>query len=172
MIPSPRGPSKQHTNLVIWSRPRVNTFHCLCLSLHFLPLISSLSSSLQYLLVSLAVICNRKYPSESSSCQVQLQLYLRLHRLQLSSTNFQVQLLAVLQDFSGFNCLLPCFKFNCYLYFRDCRLQLSSSIFSSSIITVLPDYSGYKCFLRLIKSSSEVYFFGFLFVYQHLKYLA
>jgi hypothetical protein len=35
-----------------------------------------------------------------------------LLRLQLSSTNFHVQLLAVLQDFSGFNCLLPTFKCN------------------------------------------------------------
>jgi hypothetical protein len=48
-----------------------------------------------------------------------------LLRLQLSSTDFQVQLLGVLPDFSGFNCL------------------------SRSIVTVLPDYSGYNCFLRL-----------------------
>jgi hypothetical protein len=50
-----------------------------------------------------------------------------LLRLQLSSTNFQVQLLAIPPDFLGFNCLL--------------------SYFLSSIVTVLPDYSGYNCFL-------------------------
>jgi hypothetical protein len=34
-------------------------------------------------------------------------------KLPLSTTNVQFQLLAVLQDFSGFNCLLPTSKFNC-----------------------------------------------------------
>jgi hypothetical protein len=114
-LPSPRDPSKQYTYLIIWSRPRVNSLYCLCLSLHFhfLPLLPSLPSSFQHLLASLAVICNGKYPSGSSSCQVQLQLYFSLHRLQLSSTIFQVQLLDVLEDFPGYNCLLTFFKFNC-----------------------------------------------------------
>jgi hypothetical protein len=52
-----------------------------------------------------------------------------LLRLQLSSTNFQVQLLAVLPDFSGFNCLLPTFKFNCNCTSGLLRLQLSSTFF-------------------------------------------
>jgi hypothetical protein len=50
-----------------------------------------------------------------------------LLRLQMSSTNFQVQLLAVLPDFSGFNCLLPTFKFNCNCTSGLLRLQLSST---------------------------------------------
>jgi hypothetical protein len=117
-LPSPRGPSKRYTNLVIWSRPKVNCLHYLCLSFHFLPLLPSLPSSLQHLLAYLSILCNSKYPSGSSSCQVQLQLYFRLHRLQLSSTNFQVQLLAVFQDFSGFNFLLPYFQVQLQLYSR------------------------------------------------------
>jgi hypothetical protein len=52
-----------------------------------------------------------------------------LLRLQLSSTNFQVQLLAVLPDFSGFNYLLPTFKFNCNYTSGLLRLQLSSTFF-------------------------------------------
>jgi hypothetical protein len=52
-----------------------------------------------------------------------------LLRLQLSSTNFQVQLLAILPDFSGFNCLLPIFKFNCNCTSGLLRLQLSSTFF-------------------------------------------
>jgi hypothetical protein len=56
-----------------------------------------------------------------------------LLRLQLSSTKFQVQLLAVLQDFSGFNCLLPTFKFNCNCTSSLLRLQLSSTFFSSTV---------------------------------------
>jgi hypothetical protein len=47
-----------------------------------------------------------------------------LLRLQLSSTNYQVQLLAVLPDFSGFKCLLPIFKFNCNCTSGLLRLQL------------------------------------------------
>jgi hypothetical protein len=106
---------------------------------------------------SSSILCDRKYPSGNSNCQVQLQLCFRLHRLQLSSTNikfncnctsgilrlqlsstnFQVQLFSVVQDISVYNCLLP--------------------FFSTSIVTVLPDYSGYDCFLRF-QSSSGVYF--------------
>jgi hypothetical protein len=55
-------------------------------------------------------------PSGSSSRQVQVQLYFRLHRLQLSSTIFQVKLLAVLPDLSGCNCLLPHFQVQLLLY--------------------------------------------------------
>jgi hypothetical protein len=84
-----------------------------------------------------------------------------LLRLQLSSNNFQVQLLAVLPDFSRFNCLLPTIKFNCNCTSGLLMLQLSSSIFSSSIVTVLPDYSGYNCFLRFFISSSTVVFSEF-----------
>jgi hypothetical protein len=58
-----------------------------------------------------------------------------LLRLQLSSTNFQVQLLAVLPDFSGFNCLLPSFKFNCNCTSGLLRLQLSSTFFLISSST-------------------------------------
>jgi hypothetical protein len=52
-----------------------------------------------------------------------------LLRLQLSSTNFQVQLLAVLPDISGFNCLLPTFKLNCKCTSGLLRLQLSFTFF-------------------------------------------
>jgi hypothetical protein len=122
MVSSERGP-------VIWSRPRVNTLHYLCLSFHFLPLLPSLPSSLQHLLASLSLICNRKYPSGMLSCQVQLQLYFRFHRLQLSSTIFQVQLLAVLQESSCYIFLLPIFKFSCNCTSGLLRLQLFSTFF-------------------------------------------
>jgi hypothetical protein len=105
-LPSPRGPSKQ----LIWSRPRVNTVCAWVSTSFFLCLLLWISSSLQDLLASLAILCHWKYPSVSSSCQVELQLYFRIHRLQLSSTIFQVQLLAVLQDLSGLKCLLPYFQ--------------------------------------------------------------
>jgi hypothetical protein len=49
--------------------------------------------------------------------------------LQLSSTNFQLQLLAVLPDFSCFNCLLPTSNFNCNCTSGLLRLQLSSKFF-------------------------------------------
>jgi hypothetical protein len=52
-----------------------------------------------------------------------------LLRLQLYSTNFQVQLLGVLTDYSGFNCLLSTFKFNCNCNSGLLRLQLSSTFF-------------------------------------------
>jgi hypothetical protein len=73
-----------------------------------------------------------------------------LLRIQLSFTNFQVQLLAVLPDFSGFNCLLPTFKFNCNCTYGLLRLQLFSTFFF------------------LISSSTVVFFEVFLFGYQHL----
>jgi hypothetical protein len=138
------------------------------LSFHFLPLLPallpSLPSSLQHLLATLAILCYWKYPSGSSSCQVQLQLYFRLHRMQLSSTNL---------------------KFNFWLYFRtsqastvfyqlpssilSCtsgilRLKLSSSIFSSSIVTVLPDYSGNNSFLRFFSKFNGCFFRSFYLV--------
>jgi hypothetical protein len=72
-----------------------------------------------------------------------------LLRLQLFSTNFQVQLLAVLQDFSGFNCLLPNFKFICNCTSGLLRLQLSSTFFLCQIQRLF--------FLKF-----------FLFDYQHL----
>jgi hypothetical protein len=135
MLPSPRGPYKRYINLVIRSRPRVNTVYAWVCTSFFLPLLPSLPSSLQHILASLAILCNRKYPSGSSSYQVILQLYFRLHRLQLSSTIFQIRLLAVIQDFSGFNCLLPIFKFNCNCTSRLLMLQLfSMALFSSSTI--------------------------------------
>jgi hypothetical protein len=53
-------------------------------------------------------------------------------RLQLSSIIFQVHLLAVLPDFSGFDCLLPIFNFNYNCTPGLLRLQLFSTFFSSS----------------------------------------
>jgi hypothetical protein len=135
--------------MVIWSRPRVNTVCAWVSTFFFLPLLPSLTSSLHHLLVYLAILYNRKYPSGSSSCQVQFQLYFRLHRLQLFSTNF---------------------KFNCQLYFRTSQSSIVFYQYSSSIVTILPEYSGYNYFLRFLSSSTE--FFGFLFSYQYLKYLA
>jgi hypothetical protein len=52
---------------------------------------------------------------------------------------FSSSILSVLQDFSGFNCLLL--------------------FFSSSILTVLPDYSGYNCFLWFLKFQAQRLFF-------------
>jgi hypothetical protein len=52
-----------------------------------------------------------------------------LLRLQLSSANFQVQLLAVLQNFSFYNCLLPIFKFDCNCTSGLLRLQYFSYYF-------------------------------------------
>jgi hypothetical protein len=60
--------------------------------------------------------------------------------------HFQVQLLAVIQGFSGFNCFLPIFKFYCNCTSGILRLQLIFTFFSNS----------------------TVYFFGVLFDYQHL----
>jgi hypothetical protein len=57
--------------------------------------------------------------------------------LQLSSSIFQVQLLAVLQDFSGFNCLLQFFKFNCNCTSELLRLQLFSTFFSYQVQRLL-----------------------------------
>jgi hypothetical protein len=74
-----------------------------------------------------------------------------LFRLQLPSTIFQIQLLAVLQDFSGFNCLLPIFEFNCYLYFRTSQVTIVFYVFSK--------FNG--CFS-----------FRVLFGYQHLLSLS
>jgi hypothetical protein len=72
-----------------------------------------------------------------------------LLRLKLSSTNFQVQLIAVIQDFSGFNCLLRIFKFNCNCTSGLLRLQLSSTFFYFQV--------------------QRLFFFGvFYFDYQHL----
>jgi hypothetical protein len=126
MLPSPSGPSKRYINLVTWYIPRVNSVCAWVSTSCFPPLLPSLPSSLQHLLASLATLCHWKYPSGSSSCQVQLQLYFRLHIL-LSSTNLQVQLLAVLQGFSCFNCLLTVFK-----------IQL---------IAIIQDFSGCNFFL-------------------------
>jgi hypothetical protein len=90
-------PSKYYMNLVIWYRPRVNNLHYLCLSLHFLlPAPSSFTSFLPV----------------SSSCifGYSLLLEVSIRKLKLSSS-----IVAVLQDFSGFNCLLRFFfdfKFN------------------------------------------------------------
>jgi hypothetical protein len=59
-----------------------------------------------------------------------------LPRLQLSSTVFQVQLLA---------------------YFRTSQASFVFYHFSSSIVTVLPDFSGYNCFLRFFSSSTDFF---------------
>jgi hypothetical protein len=125
------------------------------MSFHFLipaPFLPSLPSSLQHFLASLDVLCNRKYPSGNPSCHVQLQLYFRLLRLQLSSTNFQVQLLAVLPDFSGFNCL-----------FSYIQVQL---------LSVLPDYSKYSYFLHFFYFSKSTGFFGVFIWLSTSNYLA
>jgi hypothetical protein len=39
---------------------------------------------------------------------------------------FQVHLLAVLQVFSGYNCLLPFFKFDFWLYFKNSQATILS----------------------------------------------
>jgi hypothetical protein len=51
-----------------------------------------------------------------------------LLRLQLYSTNYQVQLLAVLMNFSGLNCLLPILKLNCNCTSGLLRLQSFSTV--------------------------------------------
>jgi hypothetical protein len=143
--------------VLIWSRPRVNTLSCLCLIFHFLSLLPSLPSSLHHLLVSLAILCNRKYPIRrlklSSSILVVLQASQTvvvfyqlsvliasctsgLFRFQLSSTNYQVQLLPVLPDFSGFNCLLPCFQVQLQLYFRTTQVTIFFYVFKILSSTV------------------------------------
>jgi hypothetical protein len=58
--------------------------------------------------------------------------------------HFQVQILAVLQDFSGFNFF---YQFSSSIV--NCnsgllRIQLSSTSVSSSFVLVIPDYSGYN----------------------------
>jgi hypothetical protein len=73
-----------------------------------------------------------------------------LHRLQLSSSIFQVQLLAVIQDFSGFNCLLQFFKLNCNCTSGLLRLQLFSTIFKISSSTVV--------FFRILILVINIYF--------------
>jgi hypothetical protein len=144
MLPSPRGPSKRYINLIIWSRPRVSTVCAWVSTSFFLLLLPSLPSSLHHLLASLAILCNRKYPLGSSSCQFQWYLYFRTSQ---DSIVFYQLPSSIVGCTSG----LP-------------SLQLSSSIFSSSIVTVLPDYSGYNCLLRFFSSSTVVFFRSFYLV--------
>jgi hypothetical protein len=121
--------------------------------LHFLPPCN--------IFLLLWLFFNRKYPSGSSSCQVQLQLYFRLHRLQLSSTFFQVQLLTVLQDFSGFNCLLQTINLNFYLYFRTSQASIVFYQLPSSIVS---------CTSRLIRLQLISTIF-LIFLFQFLRLL-
>jgi hypothetical protein len=130
MLPSPRGPSKQYTNLVIWSRPRVNSLHCLCLNFHFL--LPASSSFTSFLPASSFCIFGSSLPLEVS-----------IRKLKLSSS-----IIAVFQDFSDFNCLLPTFKFNYSFTSGLLRLQLISTFFY---------FKFYGCS-----------FSKFLFGYQHL----
>jgi hypothetical protein len=98
MLPSPRGPSKRYTNLVIWSRPRVNNY--LCLSFHFLSSWLSSSSHWLHFCSSLEVSTESSKLSDSivtvlPASQVTLVFYQLL-----SSTT------AVILKFSGCGCLL------------------------------------------------------------------
>jgi hypothetical protein len=117
MLPSPRGPSKQYINLVIWSRPRVNTLICLCLSFHFL-----LSASSYFISFFL----------ETSSCffGCSLQLEVSIRNLMLSSSIAVVpqasQTAVVFYHLSS-----SIFSSNLGLL----RLQLSSTNISSSIVS-------------------------------------
>jgi hypothetical protein len=108
-----RGSSKQYTNLVIWYRPRVNTFYCLCLSFHFLLLLPLVPSSLQHLPTSLANMLSWKYLSESSKCRFRLQFYFRLHRLYLSSANFMFNFQLYFRTSQATIVFYQFFKFNC-----------------------------------------------------------
>jgi hypothetical protein len=72
-------------------------------------------------------------------------------------------IVAVFQQFSGFNCLLPFSSSIVSCTSGLLRLQLSSSIFSSSIVTLFPNYSGYNCILRFFKLQIQRLFFSEFF---------
>jgi hypothetical protein len=73
-----------------------------------------------------------------------------LLRLQLSSTNFQVQLLA---------------------YFRTSQASIVFYQLSSSNVTVLPDYSGYNCILPYFQVQ-RWFFFGVFYLIINIYLLS
>jgi hypothetical protein len=103
-----KGPSKWYINLVIWSRPRVNTI-CAWVSTYWFSHHFLCSSNIFFLLWILTVI---------RSTHQEVCCTSRFLRLQYSTTIFQFQLLVVLHEFSGYNIQLPSFKFQYQLYFK------------------------------------------------------
>jgi hypothetical protein len=136
MLPSPRGLSKQFTNLVIWSRPRLNTLCCLCL---IIPLPASCIFFFHCL----------------PPCNIFLLIWLfsaigSIHQ-EAQAVKFNCSCTSALTDFS---CLLPITSsiFSCTSGLL--RLKLSSSIYQVQLLALLLDYSGYNCFLRFFSSST------------------
>jgi hypothetical protein len=128
-LPSPSGPYKRYINLVIWSRPRVNTLHCQCLSFHFLlPASSSFTSFLP----------------ETSSCIFgsSLPLEVSIRKLKLS-----ISIAVVLQASQTAVVFYQLSSSTVSCTSGLLRLHLSSFIVLSSIVTVLPDFSGFNCLL-------------------------
>jgi hypothetical protein len=128
MLPSPRGPSKRYTWL---SGPDPE----LTLSVLEFPLPSSCPFFLHFLPPCIIFLhlwlffAIGSIHQEAQAFKFNCSCTSGLLRLKLSSTNFQVKLIAVIQDFSGFNCLLPYFQFNCTCTSKIIRLQLFSTVF-------------------------------------------
>jgi hypothetical protein len=144
MLPSPRGPSKRYTNLVIWSRPRVNSLHCLCLSFHFL--LSASSSFTSFL-------------PTSSSCifGYSLQYEVSIRKLKLSSS-FEVVLQASQTAFVFYQ--LSSSTVSCTS--GPLRLKLSSSIFSSSIVSCTSGLLRLQLFSTFFYKFNGCFFRSFL----------
>jgi hypothetical protein len=137
-LPSPRGPSKRYTNLVIWSIPRVNTV-CAWVSTSSLPCPSS-QHHLLFLLVS------------SSTGSV----YRKLKGVKFNCS--------CTSGILGYFCLLPTFKFNSsvLLNYSGCNCHLPT--LQVQLLAVLQDYSDYNCFLRIF----QVQRFYLEFIYLEL----
>jgi hypothetical protein len=133
-LPSPRGPSKRYTNLVTWSRPRVN--NCLCLSFHFLS--SWLSSSSHWLQFNSIL----EVSTESSKLSSSIVTVLPASQVTLVFYHFLSSTTAVLLNISGCGCLLltrvqcvyqDLFKFNAlYLALLKFRFVQVYSTYSRS----------------------------------------
>jgi hypothetical protein len=115
-------------------RLRLDSLNSLCLSFHFLSLLVLFHSFLQHILDSLAILavgiihqkaqavkfnCSCTSVFTECSCILLISSLIDCNsgdlRLQFSSTNFQVQLIAVLPDYSGYNYFLHFFiKFNVF----------------------------------------------------------
>ena len=102
-LPSPKGSSKRYTNLVIWSRPRVN--NCLCLLSHFqffnfLPSVFLLQLLLAYLFYWKCLLGSQAVKF-NCDCTSGFTGHSCLLPTVSSSTT------AVLLNYSGCDCLLP-----------------------------------------------------------------
>jgi hypothetical protein len=100
----------------------------MCLSFNFLPLLPSLPSSLQHLLALWLFFAIENIHQEAQAVNINY-IVLQASQTTVVFYQFQYQLLALLHDISGFNCLLQFFKFNCNCTSGLLRLKLFSTVF-------------------------------------------